>query len=57
MVIQIAVSLGGGTLMSSVRTGWIIGGAILVLLVSVSTVYTGRGTHSANTAAQSQPQR
>jgi hypothetical protein len=43
--------------MSSVRTGWIIGGAILVLLVSVSTVYTGRGTHSANTAAQTQPQR
>lgn len=40
--------------MSSVRTGWIIGGAILVLLVSVSTVYTGRGTHSASTAAQTQ---
>lgn len=43
--------------MSSVKTGWIIGGAILVLLVSVSTVYTGRGTHSSPTAAQSQPQR
>lgn len=42
--------------MSSVKTGWIIGGTILVLLVSVSTVYTGRGTHPTNTTAQ-QPQR
>jgi hypothetical protein len=32
--------------MSSVKTGWVIGGVILVLLLSVSTVYTGRGTHA-----------
>jgi hypothetical protein len=29
--------------MSSIRTGWIIGGAILVLLVTISAI--GRGTH------------
>lgn len=43
--------------MSSVKTGWIIGGAILVLLIAVSTIYTGRGTHSSNTATQSEPQK
>ncbi|YBW37914.1 hypothetical protein ACMYR2_0405 [Nitrobacter sp. TKz-YC01] len=43
--------------MSSVKTGWIIGGAILVLLVSLSSFYTGSGTHSPNTATQTQPQR
>lgn len=43
--------------MSSVKTGWVIGGAILVLLVIASTVYTGRGIHPSNTATQSQLQK
>jgi hypothetical protein len=40
--------------MSSVKTGWIIGGAILVLLVTLSNVYTGPAKHSSNTATQTQ---
>ncbi len=28
------------------RNGWIIGAAILVLLLGLSVFYTGRGTHS-----------
>lgn len=43
--------------MSSVYKGWAIGGAILALLVTLSYVYTGSGTHSSHAAAQSQPQR
>ncbi|WP_439924563.1 hypothetical protein [Nitrobacter sp. JJSN] len=31
--------------MTRVYTGWAIGGAILVLLLSLSVFYTGRGTH------------
>ncbi|EAQ36483.1 hypothetical protein NB311A_21136 [Nitrobacter sp. Nb-311A] len=31
--------------MSSIRKGWIIGGAVIVLLVILSTLYYGRGTH------------
>src|SRR6478736_1645114 len=39
--------------MSSVRQGWVIGGAVVVLLVLVSSYYNGTGTHyrPAGTAA------
>jgi hypothetical protein len=43
--------------MSNVYKGWAIGGAILVLLVSISYVYTGRGPQPSNAATQSQLQR
>jgi hypothetical protein len=45
--------------MSSIRTGWVIGGAVIVLLILISV--SGRGTHykpAANApaaAAQTQP--
>jgi hypothetical protein len=31
--------------MSSVRQGWVIGGAVIVLLVLFSSFYNGKGTH------------
>jgi hypothetical protein len=40
----------------SVKTGWIIGGAIVALLVILSYVYTGNGQHPANIPTQPQPQ-
>lgn len=47
--------------MTRVNTGWIIGGAILVLLLSLSVFYTGRGTHAKSGAnppnAVTQPQQ
>ena len=42
--------------------GWVVGGAILLVLLSLSFFYTGRGTHpksgenSGNTATQTQTQ-
>jgi hypothetical protein len=38
----------------SVKTGWIIGGAILALLITLSYLYTGNGRHSANIPTQTQ---
>ena len=43
--------------MSSVRQGWVIGGAVVVLLVLVSSYYNGTGTHyrpAGTAAAQSE---
>ncbi|WP_157043810.1 hypothetical protein [Nitrobacter hamburgensis] len=44
-----------------VYIGWTIGGAILVLLLSLSVFYTGRGTHQKSvdnaTNAVTQPQQ
>jgi len=43
--------------MSSVRQGWVIGGAVVVLLVLVSSFYNGTGTHyrpAGTAAAQSE---
>jgi hypothetical protein len=42
--------------MTSVKTGWTIGGAILVLLLTLSFFYTGRGPHPSapNAVTQSQ---
>lgn len=42
--------------MSSIRTGWVIGGAVIVLLVLISV--SGRGTHykPAGNAAATSPQ-
>jgi hypothetical protein len=49
--------------MTRVYTGWAIGGAILVLLLSLSVFYTGRGTHpksvdnAPNAVTQPQPNK
>ncbi|WP_274533936.1 hypothetical protein [Nitrobacter vulgaris] len=43
--------------MSSVRQGWVIGGAVIVLLVLFSSFYNGTGTHyrpAGTAAAQSE---
>jgi hypothetical protein len=40
----------------SVKTGWIIGGAIIALLVILSYVYAGNGQHPAYIPTQTQPQ-
>ncbi len=43
--------------MSSVRQGWVIGGAVVVLLVLFSSFYNGTGTHyrpAGTAAAQSE---
>ncbi len=46
-----------------VNTGWAIGGAILVLLLSLFVFYTGRGTHpksvdnAPNAVTQPQPNK
>ena len=49
---------------SNSTTGWAIGGAIVVLLLALSFLYTGRGTHhpkpggnAPNNTTQSQPQK
>jgi hypothetical protein len=31
--------------MSSVRQGWVIGGAVVIALFLFSTLYNGKGTH------------
>lgn len=31
--------------MSNVRTGWVVGGGVIALLVILSTLIYGRGTH------------
>ena len=42
--------------MSSVKTGWIIGSAILALLVILSYAYNGNGKPPGYTPTQTQPQ-
>lgn len=39
-----------------VKTGWIIGGAILALLVILSYIYAGNGKPTVNIPTQTQPQ-